>query len=365
MSVSPLLLITEGIRVVSSKRVGSPGTGPVSDPLMRALGFAATVAVLLARPEALLARPLKVGPGEEFPSPATAAGFAADGDVVEIQAGHYPADVAIWRANRLTIRGVGGRPPITADGRHAEGKAIWVIQGDDVTIENVEMSGARVPDGNGAAIRAEGRNLTLRRVYFHDNENGLLAGKRLPGSVMTIEDSEFARNGAGDGQTHNLYVGGVDELVVRGCYLHHARSGQQVKSRAATTRILNSVLADGPDGNSSYLVDLSNGGQAFLTGNLLQQGPRTENFHLVSYGHEGIRHPRNALVVRDNTFINDRPGGGVFLRNVGASEVTVVNNRFYGKGEFVGDMGIFEGNVRLPRPPTGSLDSGAVEQWRK
>ena len=305
---------------------------------------------------------LRVGPGAEYASPSAAAQVARDGDVVEILAGHYPADVAVWRANRLTLRGVGGRPHITADGRHAEGKAIWVIKGDDVTVEDVELSGARVPDRNGAAIRAEGRNLTLRRVYLHDNENGLLAGKRLPGSVMTIEFSEFARNGAGDGQTHNLYVGGVDELVVRGCYLHHARSGQQVKSRAATTRILYSVLADGPDGNSSYLVDLSNGGRAFLLGNLLQQGPATENYHLVSFGHEGIRHPRNELVVEENTFVNDRPGGGVFLRNVGATEVRVRANRFYGPGRFVGEMGAFEGNVSLPRPPTGPRGGDAVER---
>jgi len=284
--------------------------------------------------------------------------------VVEIEAATYAADVAVWRANRLTLKGVGGRPHITGDGRHAEGKGIWVIKGDDVTVENVEMSGARVPDGNGAAIRAEGRNLTLRRVYLHDNENGLLGGKPAGGSLTLVEYSDFARNGTGDGQTHNMYVGS-DELVVRGCYLHHARSGHQVKSRAATTRILYSVLADGPDGNSSYLVDVPNGGRAFLVGNLLQQGPRTENFHLVSYGHEGIRHPRNALVVRDNTFVNDRPGGGVFLRNVGATEVRVRDNRFYGPGQFVGDMGTFEGNVSLPRPPTGSLNAGAVEQWRK
>ena len=42
-----------------------------------------------------------------------------------------------------------------------------------------------------------------------------------------------------------------------------------------------------------------------------------------------------------------------------------LSERYSSLKECVGDMGIFEGNVRLPRPPTGSLDSGAVEQWRK
>lgn len=320
------------------------GRRAVGYTALRASGVIVALTLLLILPGAPLARTLKVGPGEEFASPAMVAGFAADGEVVEIQAGHYPADAAVWKASRLTIRGVGGRPHITADGRHAEGKAIWLILGNDVTIENVEMSGARVPARNGAAIRAEGRNLTLRGVYFHDNENGLLAGKRIPGSVMTIEHSEFARNGVGDGQTHNLYVGGVDELVVRGCYFHGARSGQQVKSRAATTRILYSLLADGDEGNSSYLIDLSNGGRAFLVGNVLQQGVRAENSHLVSFGHEGIKHPVNALYVINNTFVNDR-SAGQFLRNVGATEVRVVNNVFYGVGEFVGAMDVFEHNL--------------------
>jgi hypothetical protein len=34
-----------------------------------------------------------------------------------------------------------------------------------------------VPDGNGAAVRYEGGNLTLNDDYFHDNQEGLLRAR--------------------------------------------------------------------------------------------------------------------------------------------------------------------------------------------
>ena len=40
---------------------------------------------------------------------------------------------------------------------------IWVIVGNDVTVENVEMAGAKVPDGNGAGVPRAAR-CGLRRV---------------------------------------------------------------------------------------------------------------------------------------------------------------------------------------------------------
>jgi hypothetical protein len=51
------------------------------------------------------------------------------------------------------IRGVGQRPVMLADGKSAEGKAIWVVRGGKIRIENIEFRGARVDSLNGAAIR--------------------------------------------------------------------------------------------------------------------------------------------------------------------------------------------------------------------
>ena len=78
------------------------------------------------------------------------------------RAGLYAGDAAVWTQNRLTIRGRGGRAHLRADGARAEDKGIWVVKGSATTIENIEFSGAKVPDRNGAGIRLEGPGLTVR-----------------------------------------------------------------------------------------------------------------------------------------------------------------------------------------------------------
>ena len=81
---------------------------------------------------------LRVGVKRELKRPSDAALIARDGDIIEIDAGNYDGDAAVWRQHRLTIRGVGGRAHLRANGAHAEGKAIWVIKGNDTTIEGIE-----------------------------------------------------------------------------------------------------------------------------------------------------------------------------------------------------------------------------------
>ena len=135
---------------------------------------------------------LRVGPGAAYAKPCAAFAAAAAGDVVEIDAsgnGTYDGDLCAIATSGLTIRGVGGRAHVDAAGQNAQGKGIWVVQGSDVVVENVELSGAAVPDLNGAGIRAEGKNLTVRGSYFHDDENGILGGA---GEVL-IKTSEFAK----------------------------------------------------------------------------------------------------------------------------------------------------------------------------
>ena len=67
-------------------------------------------------------------------------------------------------------------------------KAIWVAKGDDTMTENVAFSGMAVPDRNGAGIRHEGRDLTLRRVLMEDGEEGLLAAVRPDGNVRQLQN---------------------------------------------------------------------------------------------------------------------------------------------------------------------------------
>jgi parallel beta helix pectate lyase-like protein len=291
---------------------------------------------------------LQVGPGEKLKSPSAAAKVANDGDIIEIEAGTYSGDAAVWRQNRLTIRGVGGRAHLRADGAEAEGKGTWVVKGNNTTIEGIEFSGAKVSDGNGAGIRLEGTGLTVRDCYFHDNENGILTGAN-PASDVLVEHSEFARNGAGDGQSHNLYIGKVRSFTLRFSYVHHAVIGHDVKSRAARNYIAYNRIMDERDGTSSYSVELPNGGLAFVIGNLIEQGPEAENFIIVSYGSEGLQHPVNELYFVNNTVVNDRPAGGRFVFVKAASKARIVNNVFSGRGDLLTGPGELTNNVTARR----------------
>jgi len=293
---------------------------------------------------------LHVGPARELKRPSAAAQIARDGDIIEIDAGIYEGDAAVWRQHRLTIRGFGGRAHLRADGAHAEGKAIWVVKGNDTTIEGVEFSGAKVPDHNGAGIRLEGAGLTLRDCYFHDNENGILTGAN-PASDIVVEYSEFAHNGIGDGYTHNLYIGHVRSFTLRFSYVHHALVGHNVKSRALTNYITYNRIMDEKDGTSSYAIDLPNGGLSFVIGNVIQQGPATENPAIISYGAEGLQHPVNELYFVNNTVVNDLPTGGRFLFiKAGTGAARIVNNVFSGRGEVLSGPGELRNNVNVPKP---------------
>jgi hypothetical protein len=316
---------------------------------------------------------LRVGPGRTYTVPSAAAAVAGNGDIIEIDAGEYVGDVAFWTADDLTIRGVGGMAHLRADGNNAGGKAIWVIQGDDTTVEHIEFSEATVPDRNGAGIRQEGTNLTVRHCSFHDNENGILAGADTSSDIL-IEHSEFARNGYGDGYSHNLYIGHVNSLTFRFNSTHHAIVGHAVKSRAYTNYILNNRIMDEADGASSRLIDLPNGGTAVIVGNLLHQGASTNNSNMMCHACEGATNPNQALSVVNNTFVNDR-WTGTFVDNRAAVTALVANNIFVGSGIAVagpateqtnlavatdpGFISISTYDYRLTAGATGAIDQGS------
>jgi hypothetical protein len=272
---------------------------------------------------------MRVGPDRKYKKPSEAARVASDGAIVEIDAGVYEGDVCVWGQNDLTIRGIGGYAHLKANGASAQNKAIWVVQGRNATIEHIEFSGARVPDRNGAGIRIEGAGLTIRHCYFHDNEDGILGGSGE--SDILIEFTEFAHNGQGDGYSHNMYIGHARSLTVRYCYSHHARTGHNLKSRAHENHILYNRIMDEADGTSSYAIDLPNGGRSFIIGNVIQQGPKTDNSTIVSYGAEGLSNPDPQLYMVNNTIVNDRDAG-IFVYIREGATAKLINNLFAGKG---------------------------------
>ena len=257
---------------------------------------------------------LTVGPTGTYAKPCAAIAAARPGDRIEIDAagnGTYDGDVCAWSKNDLTIVGVNGRARIDAAGRNSGGKAIWVIAGNNTTIRNVELSGATVPDRNGAAIRQEGAGLTVSGSFFHDNENGILSGANA-NSDISIDTTEFARNGYGDGYSHNIYIGAVRSFTLTFSYSHDARVGHLVKSRAATNNIMFNRLTQ-QAGTGSYELDLPNGGTSRVVGNVIQQGSASSNSGMIAYGMEGVAASTARLQLVNNTIVNDKGSGTAVL----------------------------------------------------
>ncbi len=146
-----------------------------------------------------------VGKSRQYSKPSQVSTIVKNGDTVEIDAGIYSEDVAHWTSSNLLIQGIGGMAHLKSNGQNWGGKAIWVIGGANTKVAFIEFSECTVPDGNGAGIRLEAANLTVHGCYFHDNQNGILAGDNEESDVL-IEYCEFSHNGKGDGYTHNLYI---------------------------------------------------------------------------------------------------------------------------------------------------------------
>jgi hypothetical protein len=306
-----------------------------------------------------------VGAGTQVPTLADALRQARDGDTIAVLSGEYRGDVAVVHQRRLTIRGVGKRPILIANGKHAQGKAILVVRNGEVTIENIEFRGARVPDGNGAGIRFERGRLHVRACAFFDNENGLLTAN-FADAELIIEDSEFAQAPPVAGKLHHLlYVGRIDSLTVSGSRFHQGHVGHLLKSRARRTVLAYNLLVDGAAGRASYEVDLPNGGDALLVGNVIGQGAHTENPVVIAFGAEGDAWPRSRLRMAHNTLLNDGLVPAWFLRVWKErlpphTEVQAVNNLSVGLGVFSpGAPGTFEGNhhtLRFTLEDVAALD---------
>lgn len=287
------------------------------------------LSLLLATP--LAAETLRVGPGERFATPSAAARAARDGDTVLIAPGTY-RDCAQWRAAGLTIAAMpGGAVEIT--GPVCGDKALFVTVGPRISITGIGFRGAVSTAGNGAGIRMEGADLTVRNSRFIDNQNGILTSANIPQARLLIEDSQFRGNGALLAEcAHGLYAGRLALVTIRRTRFEDTRVCHHVKSRAARTEIIDSVIADGDDRLSSYLVDIPNGGDLLLRNSELRKGPRAENTEAaVVIGAEGVTHPTGRLEIFGNRFANLMPRGTVFVRNRSTTPAELQANTISGQ----------------------------------
>jgi hypothetical protein len=224
---------------------------------------------------------------------------ALPGDQVVLAAGVY-AEGAVIGTPGLVLR---GEPGAHLRGHAAEGKAALVVKAKGVLIEGIECSEIAVRDKNGACIRIEGDDLTVRNVHFHDNQQGILSGPG--GGVLLVEGSLFERNGFG-GQAHGVYIGlPVETFVFRNNrVLATTGAGHGLKSRARRTIVEHNVIA-GLDGQDSRAIDLPDGGEVVIRDNVLQKGPNSENRQMIGLALEGSLHEVNETLIEGNLLLFD------------------------------------------------------------
>lgn len=273
---------------------------------------------------------LTVGVGKKFPT-CKAAGLAAQaGDRIEIDAGTYNDDGISAINVPLTIVGIGGMAHFHATVPCPNDRGLFTV-GADTTFDHIEFSGAAGPSQNDAGIRHVGGNLTVTNCNFHDNQNGILSND-IPGATVTIDKSEFARNGIGGGHTHGIYILHIAKLSVSNSYFHDQNIGHHIKSRALVTDIGPNNRIDDQQGTASYSVDLPNGGDVTIHDNFIQQGPNAGNPVMIAYGAEGALASVSKLQVLRNKFLNELNRSNAFgvYNFTTTAIVTMDGNSFFG-----------------------------------
>src|SRR6185503_4987066 len=150
-------------------------------------------------------------------------------------------------------------------------------------------------------------------------------------------------------------------FTLRYSYSHHASIGHLVKSRSRENYILYNRIMDEANGTSRYVIDLPNGGLSYIVGNLLQQGPNTDNPTILIYGEEGATNPSQTLYVVNNTFVNDR-SSGTFVELSGGTTATLQNNLIVGNGTLV--SGATATQVTNLRTSTPNFANGGAFDYR-
>ena len=240
---------------------------------------------------------LKVGPEEAFKVPSQAARAAKDGDTVEIAAGEY-FDCAVWPQSGITIAGPAAGEAVMTD-RTCQGKAIFVIMGRDVTVRRLTFTRARVPDGNGAGIRAEGHGLTVEHSRFVNNQSGILAAPQ-PGAEIAVLDSVFERNGTvpeGGRCVPTLDLLRLGSLRIERSAFLAPRGCDGVRGAVDRVAIVDSRFEDGAAGAGQRMVFVQ-GARLSVRGSVFAKGKASQP-------------PDVAILLRDL----DGAGGGVEVRD--------------------------------------------------
>ncbi len=217
------------------------------------------------------------------------------------------------------------------DGAACEGKATLVVRGRSTRVEGLIFQNVRVPDANGAGIRLERGNLTVRQSWFRDSEQGILSANDPTGAVL-IEQSTFTRLGRCDrglACAHSIYLGDYGSLTVRRSRFEAGRGGHYVKTRAARIDVSQSSFDDSAGKTTNYMIDVSAGAAGRIVDNGFVQGADKENHSaFIAIAAEGRANSSSGLLVSGNDarFAPGVTWGSVFVADWSGDTLSIGTN---------------------------------------
>jgi hypothetical protein len=223
-------------------------------------------------------------------------------------------------------------------------QGIWIVDGGDVVIEYIGFIGAQMPaemevpgmGGNYCGVFAMG-NVVLRNCYFAMHNMALRTANN--GGAVYVVGSEFTESGLTlQGWSHNMYIGTntefwfIDSVSTGGT---SNRLTHLVKSRAQKNFIINSAMIGGlpnpahVSGRHSAAVDISQGGDLFVIGNVFQS---TTGQPLLWWGKESGSHPTTDIAIVHNTFVGGNTMSAINISEAhpaaGTVDPVISNNLF-------------------------------------
>ena len=314
--------------------------------------FVAVLAAWLAGGACLRAATYQVGPTRPYHTVGSLPSLSP-GDIVEIDPATYN-QVKRWTrpgtaAQPIIVRGVGAaRAVFDATGQNVDGalphpRAVFQVEADYVTLENLEFQNAR-NGNNGAGIRVtSGNNVAVRNCRITACDMGIMSDNS---SNLVIEASEISANGTSlyDGYSHNFYLGG-NSATIRFCYIHDSLYGQNFKTRAHYTELLYNYIADSQDGEVG-LVDATEtaavNSHAVMIGNIIISKPRLSGYNsgrFIQFGQDSGGQHNGTLYAFNNSFVAGDGRIQFLSANAAGATVLAHNNVFYGSDKIVGTLG--------------------------
>ncbi len=218
----------------------------------------------------------------------TGEGFATINDAVQsIRMGTATILIApgvyhqctVQQGGNITFKAV---QPGTAifEGTACEGKAAFVLRGQSSTVDGLVFRSMQVSDGNGAGVRTEMGDLTVKNSTFLDSQEGILGGEPTTQRI-TIDHSTFSGLGQCDQSpdcAHAIYLANQGSVTITNSRFERGTGGHYVKLRVPHATISGNSFDDTAGHKTNYMIDLPEGGTGLISGNTFVQGRDKENW---------------------------------------------------------------------------------------